>query len=68
MWVFGYGSLIWGGWENSFDCRQRVSAELPGFRRAFNKPSVRNWGGKGVSMSDAQSRGGARCNVHRRGL
>lgn len=46
MWVFGYGSLMWGGWENSFDYRRRVSAELPGYRRAFNKPSVRNWGTK----------------------
>lgn len=46
MWVFGYGSLTWAGWENRNGCRRRVLAELPGFRRTFNKASVKNWGTK----------------------
>ena len=44
MWVFGYGSLMWDKWETKFGCPRRVVAELPGFRRAFNKGSVKNWG------------------------
>jgi len=44
MWVFGYGSLMWDGWEAEHGCLRRVTAELRGFTRAFNKLSVRNWG------------------------
>lgn len=44
MWVFGFGSLMTDGWEKDFDCIQRVTAELKGYRRAFNKASVSNWG------------------------
>ncbi|MCK4144371.1 gamma-glutamylcyclotransferase [Ralstonia nicotianae] len=44
MWVFGYGSLMADGWEAKFACTQRVVAELAGYRRAFNKASVANWG------------------------
>ena len=44
MWVFGFGSLMTDGWEKGFDCIQRVTADLKGYRRAFNKASVANWG------------------------
>lgn len=44
MWIFGYGSLMWDGWEGAFDCTERVVAELRGHRRTFNKASVVNWG------------------------
>lgn len=44
MWIFGYGSLMWGGWEAEFACEQRATARLHGYRRIFNKASVKNWG------------------------
>ncbi|MFL1502674.1 gamma-glutamylcyclotransferase [Pseudomonas sp. S191] len=44
MWVFGFGSLMTDAWEKEFDCIRRVTAELKGYRRAFNKASVANWG------------------------
>lgn len=44
MWVFGYGSLMSDGWERDFGCTRRVVAELRGYRCAFNKASVKNWG------------------------
>ncbi|QOK92225.1 cation transporter [Ralstonia pseudosolanacearum] len=44
MWVFGYGSLMADGWEAKFACTRRAVAELAGYRRAFNKASVANWG------------------------
>lgn len=46
MWVFGYGSLMWDGWETKHGCTRRVVADLPGYCRTFNKASVRNWGTK----------------------
>lgn len=46
MWVFGYGSLMWDGWEAKYGCNRRVVADLPGYCRRFNKASVRNWGTK----------------------
>ena len=46
MWIFGYGSLMWDGWESEFVCQERATATLPGYRRAFNKLSVANWGTK----------------------
>jgi cation transport protein ChaC len=48
MWVFGYGSLIWDGWETAFRCTDKVIATLYGYRRDFNKASVRNWGSKSI--------------------
>ena len=44
MWVFGYGSLMWDGWEADRGCLRRVTAKLRSHSRAFNKLSVRNWG------------------------
>lgn len=46
MWVFGYGSLMWDGWEAAHACLRRVPAELEGYHRVLNKASVRNWGTK----------------------
>jgi cation transport protein ChaC len=46
MWVFGYGSLMWDGWQTKHACIRRVPAELDGYSRAFNKASVRYWGSK----------------------
>jgi cation transport protein ChaC len=43
-WVFGYGSLMWDGWQAEVGSLERANATLPGYRRAFNKLSVVNWG------------------------
>jgi cation transport protein ChaC len=48
MWVFGYGSLMWDGWETSRGCTRRSLGDLPGYCRAFNKASVKNWGNSGA--------------------
>src|SRR5687768_3799765 len=44
MWVFGFGSLMWDGWESRHGCIRKLTATLPGFCRSFTKESVRNWG------------------------
>jgi cation transport protein ChaC len=44
MWIFGYGSLMWDGWEKSFDCIKSNKANLINYRRVLNKKSVVNWG------------------------
>lgn len=46
MWVFGYGSLMGDGWEAEFGCTNSETATLVGYRRDFNKASVRNWGSR----------------------
>lgn len=42
--VFGFGSLTFDGWESEFGCIGSQRATLRGYRRTFNKKSVRNWG------------------------
>ena len=44
MWVFGYGSLMWDGWEKEFQGTNQGKARLKGYHRAFNKKSKSNWG------------------------
>jgi cation transport protein ChaC len=44
MWLFGYGSLMWDGWETAFGCVRRMPADLPGHARIFNKKSLERWG------------------------
>ncbi len=46
MWVFGYGSLMWDGWEAQHGCTRKERASLAGFRRDFNKASRENWGSR----------------------
>ncbi|MCA0031296.1 gamma-glutamylcyclotransferase [Mesorhizobium sp. B263B2A] len=46
MWIFGYGSLMWDGWEATFDCKCRERAVLTGYARSFTKASIKNWGTK----------------------
>jgi cation transport protein ChaC len=46
MWIFGYGSLMWDGWENSHGCLRKCIAVLKGYRRTFNKGSTTNRGTK----------------------
>jgi glutathione-specific gamma-glutamylcyclotransferase len=46
MWIFGYGSLMFDGWESDHGCVGRAWADLAGYRRVFNKKSVENWGTK----------------------
>jgi glutathione-specific gamma-glutamylcyclotransferase len=43
MWIFGYGSLMFDGWESDHGCVERRWVDLAGYRRVFNKKSVENW-------------------------
>lgn len=63
VWVFGYGSLTFDGWQSEFGCVGHQRATLLGYRRAFNKKSVVNWGTKenpGVTLN-LESLDGAKC-------
>ena len=53
MWIFGYGSLMWDGWEATFDCKRKERAVLKGYARSFTKASVKNWGSKTAPGPDA---------------
>ena len=44
VWVFGYGSLMWDGWETQFQGTCKGKAILKGYHRSFNKKSTKNWG------------------------
>lgn len=44
MSVFGYGSLMWDGWEQTIGGLREERAVLVEYRRSFNKKSVTNWG------------------------
>jgi cation transport protein ChaC len=46
VWIFGYGSLMFDGWECEYDCINRKLVTLAGYKRIFNKKSVGNWGTK----------------------
>ena len=48
VWVFGYGSLMWDGWERQFQGTCMGKAILKGYHRSFNKKSTRNWGTRDV--------------------
>src|SRR6266568_4933203 len=62
MWVFGYGSLMTDRWEEKNGCTRRVLADLGGYRRVFNKASVRNWGTRnnpGPTLNLEKTEGGS---------
>ena len=60
MWLFGYGSLMWDGWERRFGCLKRMPADLPGHTRIFNKTSLERWG--------TRARPGLTLNLTRTGM
>lgn len=63
VWIFGFGSLTFDGWQSQFGCLSQQRAILLGYRRVFNKKSVVNWGTKenpGITLN--LERGpGAKC-------
>jgi len=59
MWLFGYGSLMWDGWEAAYGCLRRMPADLEGHSRIFNKKSLERWG--------TRSRPGLTLNLTRTG-
>ena len=64
MRVFGYGSLMWDGWEQSWSCKSKTKATLKGLRRSFNKLSVKNWGTKnrpGLTLNLVPDDAGSCC-------
>jgi cation transport regulator ChaC len=60
MWIFGYGSLMFDGWETACGCIDRRRADLPGYRRSFNKKSVESRGTRatpGLTLNLARAEG-----------
>jgi glutathione-specific gamma-glutamylcyclotransferase len=60
MWIFGYGSLMFDGWEAACGCIDRKWANLPGYRRSFNKKSVESRGTRatpGLTLNLARAEG-----------
>lgn len=43
-WTFGYGSLMWDGWEEAYGGTRHEGAVLDSYARAMNKASLKNWG------------------------
>ncbi|SCB21917.1 cation transport protein ChaC [Bradyrhizobium yuanmingense] len=63
IWIFGFGSLTFDGWQSEFGCLSLQRATLHGYRRAFNKKSVVNWGTEknpGVTLNLKRA-SGERC-------
>ena len=48
MWIFAYGSLMFDGWEAACGCIDRKWADLPCYRRSFNKKSIERHGTREV--------------------
>jgi len=60
MWIFGYGSLMFDGWEAACGCIDRKWANLPGYRRSFNKKSVESRGTRatpGLTLNLVRAKG-----------
>ncbi|WP_354124402.1 gamma-glutamylcyclotransferase [Bradyrhizobium sp. LA6.10] len=65
VWVFGFGSLTFDGWQAEFGCLSHQRATLHGYRRAFNKKSVVNWGSEenpGITLN-LRSAPGDKCGI-----
>jgi cation transport protein ChaC len=61
MWIFGYGSLMFDGWETTYGCTDRKWADLPCYKRSFNKKSVESRGtpkAPGLTLNLAQANEG----------
>jgi cation transport protein ChaC len=62
MWIFGYGSLMFDGWEAAYGCTDRKWADLPRYKRSFNKKSVNSRGTSkvpGLTLNLTPAQGGA---------
>jgi hypothetical protein len=60
MWIFGIGSLMFDGWETTYGCTDRKWADLPSYKRSFNKKSVESRGtsrAPGLTLNLAQADG-----------